>query len=201
MKFEIDEETGQLTIQDYKSSEPKYIGKPTSHELEQILQSVKSTHKKILNREIQNIQDSKNTQYDPRLHMVEKIKTRKSWEKFREQHGLHSFTDLFAYTEAVISSTNSVNSNTTEYQNKINILLELKPLIGEINNEYARTIYHEICQLTNINTENIEQNQKIVDELKKYFDPHSLQVSATMDELDFLDQLVFKATKKHFLFH
>jgi len=71
MKFEIDDKTGMLAIVrnsiageevlvDVNTHE--YFGVlPTNENLEKILQAVKKTQEKLLNKQIQEIQDSKNT--------------------------------------------------------------------------------------------------------------------------------------------
>ena len=66
MKFEIDDKTGILLIR--RGPNINSVDKPAlsnTIELEHILQSVKKTQEKILNKQIQEIQDSKNTEYDP----------------------------------------------------------------------------------------------------------------------------------------
>jgi len=69
MKFEIDDKTGMVeneTTMDFipteTTSDDNPISHPpiTSHQLETILQAVKKTQEKIVNRQIQDIQDSKN---------------------------------------------------------------------------------------------------------------------------------------------
>jgi len=61
MKFEIDDKTGMIGELDMSNSE--IVGPSlnvNSNQLEQILQAVKKTQEKSLNKQIQEVQDSKN---------------------------------------------------------------------------------------------------------------------------------------------
>lgn len=60
MKFEVNEETGiiMVVMETLKSKLPSIY--PLPNQLEKILQGVKKTQEKIVNRQIQEIQDSKN---------------------------------------------------------------------------------------------------------------------------------------------
>jgi len=69
MKFEIDDKTGMIedeTTLDFIPTETTSGDNPishyliTSHQLEAILQAVKKTQEKLVNKQIQDIQDSKN---------------------------------------------------------------------------------------------------------------------------------------------
>jgi len=63
MKFEIDDKTGMVLVSEKEILEgelPDLTAFATSNDLEQILQAVKKTQEKLVNIQIQNIQDSKN---------------------------------------------------------------------------------------------------------------------------------------------
>lgn len=80
MKFEIDDKTGMIkdeTTLDFIPTETTSGDNPvshhpvTSHQLEQILQAVKKTQEKLLNKQIQEIQDSKKFVFNPPKDMPE----------------------------------------------------------------------------------------------------------------------------------
>jgi len=60
MKFEIDDKTGRFNTLGFSLNELSSVKPTTIEEFEAILQAVKKTQEKILNKQIQEIQDSKN---------------------------------------------------------------------------------------------------------------------------------------------
>ena len=69
MKFEIDDKTGMILTKDSWPPDGTQLEHPRilfSNEVEQLLQAVKKTQEKLVNKQIQEIQDSKNPIYETR---------------------------------------------------------------------------------------------------------------------------------------
>jgi len=123
MKFEIDDKTGMLEVDNDGFHEYWPTG---TKDLEQILQAVKKTQEKLVNKQIQEIQDSKKTIGMPK-----------------------GFAQLQEHERQVIK--------------KIIQEMAVNPLFYK-ENERVRTIH-----LTPSEQAKIERNQKIMDNLEKWY--------------------------------
>ena len=110
MKFKIDEKTGMIVDADIilPTSPPQRKIADSSH-LEQILQAVKKTQNKILNREIQSIQDSKNIEYGGTI----------SKEEYGGTISKEEFEKLRGNTKICLGDGKTVTFNEIEQNQKI----------------------------------------------------------------------------------
>ena len=149
MKFEIDDKTGMIF--DVSENPHSWYGNDSANpsQLEQILQAVKKTQEKIVNKQIQEIQDSKNLKSN--VVISHTGRTNELQAKIKEIHG--------------IIEDSEGNTKTFDGTNLTNIELVFKS-----TNEILRSMGWPVEKMNQKELEKIEENQKIVDEIKSIID-------------------------------
>jgi len=107
MKFEIDDKTGMITTPlDFSGNETEYT---ESFMLEQILQAVKKTQEKLVNKQIQEIQDSKNI---PLPEIINPIELQKYVKEELKRH--EKIDQNQKIVDEIIKFYNSQKDNVTD---------------------------------------------------------------------------------------
>jgi len=150
MKFEIDDKTGMITTEEcirHDEVNNTHEASIFHFHLETILQAVKKTQEKLVNKQIQEIQDSKNQDFQYAECIVDKE------EPFEIRKGPNGKT----------FSIKNIKF-TARYDDKLSITYEYA------GDKESAELYIESlrkgCSNSIQSNEKIEQNQKIVDNLK-----------------------------------